>query len=236
MTQQRDVVVLTGVGRKGQTGESVARVLAERGARLALVSRRAEESAERAADLRTAGFDAQPFACDLADAAAVADLARTVVSAFDGTVTTLVNAAGGFAESGPVAASDPEAWRGQFAINLTTAYLATRAFLPALRASRGAIVYFASAAALPGAVVRNMSAYSAAKSGVLTLMRAVAQEERAAGVRANAIAPVSIRTAANLAAMGDNDRYVEREDVAAVVAWLCSAAARAVTGQVIRLG
>jgi 3-oxoacyl-[acyl-carrier protein] reductase len=138
--------------------------------------------------------------------------------------------------TGPLDASDPAAWHRQIAINLTTAYVATRAFLPALRRRRGAIVYFASAAALPGASVGATAAYAAAKSGVLTLMRAVAQAERQAGVRANAVAPTSIRTAANEASMGADAAYVEREQVAAAVGWLCSEGASAVSGQVVRLG
>jgi len=55
-------------------------------------------------------------------------------------------------------------------------------------------------------------------------------------VRANAVAPTSIRTADNVAAMGDQAGYVSREEVAEAVRWLCGDAARAVTGQVIRLG
>jgi 3-oxoacyl-[acyl-carrier protein] reductase len=86
-------------------------------------------------------------------------------------------------------------------INLTTAYLVTHAFLPFVRAARGAIVYFASEAVLPGAKVANIAAYAAAKSGVVMLMRAVAQEERDNGVRANALAPTSIRTATNVKTM-----------------------------------
>jgi NAD(P)-dependent dehydrogenase (short-subunit alcohol dehydrogenase family) len=120
-------------------------------------------------------------------------------------------------------------------INLTTAYLVTRAFLPLVRAGQGAIVYFASEAALPGAKVGNVAAYAAAKSGVVTLMRAVAQEERSNGVRANALAPTSIRTAANVQSMGENVRYVEREEVAATAAYLCSDDASAVNGQLIAL-
>ena len=52
---------------------------------------------------------------------------------------------------------------------------------------------------------------------------------------ANALAPAAIRTAANLAAMGADADYVTREAVADVVLWLCSDAARAVTGQVVRV-
>jgi NAD(P)-dependent dehydrogenase (short-subunit alcohol dehydrogenase family) len=97
------------------------------------------------------------------------------------------------------------------------------------------MVYFASTAALPGAGVAKMSAYAAAKGGVVTLMRAVAAEEKGNGVRANAIAPLAIRTAQNLASMGKGHQYVERETVAAWVLWLSTRAA-GINGQVIRLG
>jgi 3-oxoacyl-[acyl-carrier protein] reductase len=137
---------------------------------------------------------------------------------------------------GPVGDSTSADWERMMRINLTTAYQATRALLPALRQARGSIVFFASEAALPDARVARMAAYAAAKAGVVTLMRAVAQEERDNGVRANAVAPAAIRTADNVRDMGADARYVEREDVASAVLFLCSPAARAVTGQVIRLG
>jgi NAD(P)-dependent dehydrogenase (short-subunit alcohol dehydrogenase family) len=64
-------------------------------------------------------------------------------------------------------------------------------------------------------------------------MHAIAQEEKRHGVRANAVAPTSIRTADNVASMGADAPMVAREAVADVVLWLCSDAARAVSGQVI---
>jgi len=66
-------------------------------------------------------------------------------------------------------------------------------------------------------------------------MRAVAQEERDNGVRANALAPTSIRTATNVKAMGDKVRYVERDEVAQAVVYLCSEDASAISGQLIAL-
>jgi NAD(P)-dependent dehydrogenase (short-subunit alcohol dehydrogenase family) len=228
-------IVLTGVGREGQLGEVVARAFAEEGATLVLIDRDLHEVENRASALRGAGFSARGEACDLTDDAQVRTLAGDVAKRHDGRIDALVNMAGGFAMSGPVDESDPAAWQRQFDINLTTAYLATRAFLPLLRPVRGAIVYFASAAALPGGSAGRMSAYVAAKSGVLALMHAVAEEEREPGVRANAVAPTAIRTAANLASMSDEVRYVEREEVAASVLFLCSSAASAITGQVLRL-
>lgn len=236
MSFEQRVVMVTGIGRRGQTGEAIARAFAERGARIIAVDHATAEGDARAAELRAAGFEAHAFACDLSDESQVATLASTIRSSYDARLDVLINAAGGFAMSGPVAESDTAVWTRQFAINLTTAYLTTRAFLPLLRPARGAIVYFASAAALPGAKGAQMSAYVAAKSGVLALMRAVAAEEHASGVRANAIAPTSIRTAANVESMGANAKYVEREEVAAAALWLASAEAAAVTGQVLQLG
>ena len=228
-------IVITGVGRAGQVGEAVARAFAEQGAFVVLVAHRREDAEERAAALVHARHRAVAHGCDLTDEAAVARLAQDVAEVAGGRIDALVNLAGGFAMSGPVAESTTDAWQQQIAINLTTAYLATRAFLPLLRPARGSIVYFSSASALPGAHTARTSAYAAAKTAVLALMRAVAEEERAAGVRANAVAPIAIRTAANLAAIGEGTRYVEREAVADAVVFLCSAAAWAVSGETIRL-
>jgi NAD(P)-dependent dehydrogenase (short-subunit alcohol dehydrogenase family) len=229
------LVLLTGVGKEGQVGEVVARTFAERGATVLLVDRQAEQAEARARVLGEKGHRASAYGCDLARADQVGLLAARVRREHGDRLDALVNMAGGFASTGNVGDGEIDAWERMFAINLTTTYLATRAFLPLLRAARGAIVSFASEAVLPASRIAGMAAYAAAKSGVAILMQAVAQEERTNGVRANAVAPGAIRTTANLQSMGTDKHYVEREDVAAAVVWLCSEAARAVTGQIIRL-
>lgn len=230
------VAVLTGVSRPGQVGEVVARTLAERGASVVLIDRTGVEAEARAKELRDAGLAAKAFAGDLTDASRLTSIASEVDAEFGG-VDALVNIAGGFSMSGKVSDSDPEAWARSLSIGLTTAYLTTRAFLPLVRRRRGAVVFFASAAALPGGKVAEMSAYAVSKAGVIMLMRSVAQEERDTGVRSNALAPTAIRTAANLDAMGDGIRYVEREEVANAVEFLCfSPASRSISGQVIQMG
>ena len=229
------VIVLTGVAREGQVGEAVARAIAERGAIVALLDREAEARAARAAALVAGGYRAFAFPCDLTDPAAVEAVAGTISAAHGGRVDALVNTAGGFAMSGPLARTDVGLWHKMIAINLTTAFVATRAFLPLIRAAQGSVIYFASEAALPGGRAAEMSAYTAAKSGVVALMRAVAQEEREHGVRSNALAPGAIRTAANLEAMGDKTHYVEREEVADTILFLVSARARAISGQILQL-
>ena len=227
--------LITGVGKKGQVGETVASALGRRGDAVIVVSRSDAEVQDRVRDLKASGIQAAGYACDLADADAVSGLAERVRSEHGGQLDALVNLAGGFGLSGPLAESDPGGFAHQFSINFTTAYLATRAFLPLLERARGSIVFFASESALEGARTSGVAAYASAKTAVLALMRSVADECRDKGVRANALAPAAIRTATNEAAMSSKTRYVEREDVAAAVAFLCSEGARGISGQVIRL-
>lgn len=245
-----ETVLITGVGRAGQVGEALAASFAERGARLALADRAADDAEARAAALRAQGHDARAFPCDLTDPASAAAMAGAVREAFGPALDALVCAAGGFAATGALDAEADgtkalDGLQRQLAINLTTAYLATRVALPFLRARGGRVVYFASAAVLPDGDPAGLAAYAAAKAGVLALMRAVAADEhpregrdgvRIHGVRANAVAPTSVRTAANVASLGDQNAYVTREAVADTVAWLASAASAPVTGQVVRLG
>ncbi len=228
-------VVITGVGRAGQVGEAVAQAFSLRGAHVVALDRSAEQVNARVAELQATGRPAEGHACDLTNGDDVAVVAERVAQNHPGGIHALVCLAGGFGASGPVAESSMDIWQQQMAINLTTAFLTTRAFLPMVRLNRGAIVFFSSAAALPGGRVASTSAYAAAKAGVVTLMRAVAQEERDNGVRANALAPTAIRTASNLSDMGEKVAYVERDTVAGWVLKLCDSDA-GVNGQVIKLG
>jgi NAD(P)-dependent dehydrogenase (short-subunit alcohol dehydrogenase family) len=228
-------VLLTGVGGEGQVGEVVAQAFADLGASLILVDRTLETAQARARAIGATGHTARGYACDLANADAVAGLADVVRRNHGDRLRALVHMVGGFAMSGPVAESSVADWKKQIDLHLGTAYLTTRAFLPLLRADRGSIVLFSSQAALPGASIAEMSSYAIAKTGVATLMRAIAVEERKNGVRANALAPATIRTAANLGSMGDNAQYVEREQVAAAVTFLCSEDAKAISGVLLPL-
>ncbi|HMC53552.1 MAG TPA: SDR family oxidoreductase [Gemmatimonadaceae bacterium] len=227
--------LITGVGARGQVGEAVALALGRRGDTVVVVARAAADAQERARDLVAAGWAAAGYGCDLSNPADVDALQRRVAEKHGDRLDALVNLAGGFGSLGPIATSDPTAFDHQLRINLVTGYLATRAFFPALQRARGSVVFFASEAALEGSPTRGVAAYVAAKAAVVALMRSVADEGREYGVRANALAPAAIRTATNEAFMGNDARYVERDDVASVVSFLCSASATAITGQVIRL-
>jgi NAD(P)-dependent dehydrogenase (short-subunit alcohol dehydrogenase family) len=177
------LALLTGVGREGQVGEVVARVFAERGATVLLVDRQADQAEARASALADQGHRASAYGCDLTNADDVGALAARVRGDHGERLDAIVNMAGGFAASGTVAEGAVDVWHRMLAINLTTAYLSTRAFLPLVRAGRGAIVYFASEAALPGSRIAGTAPYAAAKSGVVALMQAVAQECVAKGFK-----------------------------------------------------
>jgi NAD(P)-dependent dehydrogenase (short-subunit alcohol dehydrogenase family) len=226
-------VVLTGVGREGQMGETLGQAFAARGARVFLVGHDDAQVRARAEAIVATGGRAASLAADLTDVEAVRVLGERIREATAGKVHVLVHAAGGYAPSGPVAESDPAVWNAQLAMNATSAYLTARAFLPLLRPVKGSLVFFASEAVLPGASRKGNAAYVAAKSALVGLMETIAQEEATHGVRANAVAPTSIRTAKNVSAMGSSTGMVTREAVADVVLWLGSDASRAVSGQVV---
>lgn len=231
-------VVITGVGRAGQVGDLLARAFAREGAALALLGRTQTDVDARAMDTRAFGAEVVGIAADLTQDDAVGAAAQRVAefASRRGGVHALVHAAGGFGTLGAVGESERQKWDDMLTINLTTAYVTARAFVPFLRKTGGACVFFASAASLPGAKVANVAAYAAAKSGVIALMRAIAQEESANGVRANALAPSAIRTPENEAAMGKDARFVEPSQLTDMVLFLCSDGSSAVTGQVLALG
>lgn len=228
------ISLVTGVGARGQVGAAVAEALAARGDTVLLVSRDAEVES-RARELTAAGRRAFGYLCDLAEAGQVDALASRIRSQHGERLDALVNLAGGWGASGPIGGSDPGQFDRMLRINLTTAYLSTRAFFPMLAAAGGSVVFFASETVLEGAKTARVAGYAASKAAVIALMRSVADEGRESGVRANALAPASIRTGTNEASMGADARYVEREEVAEVVAFLTSQRASAISSQIIRL-
>ena len=212
--------MITGVGHEGQVGEAIAQAFAAEGATLALLDRTADAVAARAAALTAGGARATGYACDLTNPAEVAAVAAQIATVTP-QIDALVNVAGGFAMSGPLGKADVNTLPRQIAVNLTTAWVASNAFVPLIK-DGGSVVYFASAAALPGGRAANMSAYAAAKAGVIGLMHAMADEGRARGIRANAIAPVVVRTGDNLRVDGDERPVCRTRDGCEDGAVLCS--------------
>ena len=226
------VALVTGVGRVGQIGHAVACGFAKAGAQLVISDRNATTLAERARELVADGATVHAAAGDLT----AADAARRVVAAARerfGGLDAVVNVAGGLLNYGPVGELTPEQVERELAVNIKTTFFVSQAAIPLLRErGGGAIVNFASMAVLKPQP--QMAAYSAAKAAVAGLTRALARELRDDRIRVNAVAPGTMRTGDNVAQMKDAKvRWVELDDLVAVVLFLASDAARAVNGEIL---
>jgi len=226
------IALVTGVGRVGQIGHAVARGFAQAGARLVIADVNAAGLAERAKEFAGEGYDVCVAAGDLA----TPDAARRAVSvALEqlGGLDVLVNVAGGLVHYGSALELQPDKFERELTINVKTTFYMSQAAIPALVArGGGVIVNFASVAVLKPQA--QMASYIAAKSAVAGLTRALAREFAGAGVRVNAVAPGTMRTADNLAQMKDPKvRWVELADLVGAVLYLASDDARAVSGEVL---
>ncbi|NJD09520.1 MAG: SDR family oxidoreductase [Gemmatimonadetes bacterium] len=223
------VAIVTGVGSRGQLGYAIAARLAAAGWRV-LITGRSEAVHQLAAELAGAGRAVGGTRADLLDEAQARSVVAAALDRY-GRIDGLVNVAGGLTLVRPVADTHLEELQRELDRNLATALVMSRAALPARRASRGAIVSFASpAAAQP---VAQLAAYSAAKAGVVAFTGALAREEQAAGVRVNAVAPGVVDTEQNLAEGGAGGAHVSRAAGESRNATTSATAARGISGETI---
>ena len=225
------VALVTGVSHDGQVGQTVAKVLAENGAALAICARTQSNVEERAEELRQAGARVLAVAASLADETQVRPLIERVLSEYK-KIDILINVAGGLTRYKSAVEHSLDDWHHELNNNLLSAFLASRAVFPHMQnAGGGGIVNFARAG-LPQA---NMLAYNCAKAGIEALTRTLALEGRDSGIRVNAVAPGLVDTASNIAAMKPKDlkRWTKRSDIAETVVFLASEGAAGITGQVI---
>lgn len=218
------VVLITGAF--GVLGQAVAQAAAGQGARLALV-----DMAPRAPD--GLGDGVLNFAgIDLSDPAQAEHVASETAGRFGG-IDALINVAGTFRWE-TVAGGSTGTWDFLYRVNVTTAVNMSRAALPhLLKSGAGRIVNVGANGALKAAA--GMGAYAASKSGVHRLTEALAEETKGKGVTVNAVLPSIIDTAANRADMPDADpaKWVKPADLAAVILFLASEQAGAVTGALV---
>jgi NAD(P)-dependent dehydrogenase (short-subunit alcohol dehydrogenase family) len=230
------VAVVTG-GASG-IGAATAKLLRDRGARVAVLDR----STDGAPD------GVLPLACDVTDTRGVDAAVSTVADRLGG-LDVLVNNAG-IGAAGSVAENDDAEWARVLDVNVTGIARVTRAALPHLRRSSAAtVVNTCSAVAFVG--VRQRALYSASKGAVLALTLAMAADHVGEGIRVNAVAPGTADTpwvgrlldaaedpraaAEALRARQPLGRLVTAEEVAHAIASLASPLAGSTTGAVLRV-
>ena len=238
--------VVTG-GARG-IGAAVTRALSAHGAKVTMLGRRTAAPPELAN--HPALHYVQADVCDADNLARGFDSARAKF----GPVHILVNNAGQ-GRSAPFGKTDSALWRDMMRVNLDSAFHCIHAVLPAMLESRwGRIVNVASTAGLIG--YAYVSAYCAAKHGVVGLTRALALEVATKGVTVNAVCPgytetemlqrtidgivdktgrSEVEARAELSARNPQKRMIQPEEVANAVAWLCLPGSEAITGQSIAI-
>jgi NAD(P)-dependent dehydrogenase (short-subunit alcohol dehydrogenase family) len=244
--------VVTGGGRG--IGAAIAEALAHLGASVSLIGRNAEALQTTAARIaKDHGVKVATAPADITDEAAVHRAFGTLRDAL-GPPAILVNNAG-IAVSAPFLKSDAAFWRKVLDVDLMGAVYCTQAVLPEmLEAGWGRIINIASTAGLAG--YSYISAYCAAKHGLIGLTRALAIETARKGVTVNAVCPgytdtdivatsvanIASKTGrshdevmASLLAHNPQGRLIQPQEVAEAVAWLCGDGAASVTGQSIVL-
>lgn len=240
--------IITG-GSRG-IGAAIADALAQRGARVTVLGRDTAALEAVAARLQHHRVPALAVPCDVTDEASVRAAFDRALQEF-GAAYVLVNNAGQ-AEGAAFLETTREQWERMLAANLTSAYLCTQRVLGGmLERGEGRIINVASTSGLRG--YRNISAYTAAKHGLVGLTRALAAETVRNGITVNALCPaytstdMAERAVASVMQLGRTEEQarqaiartvqrgtlIEPREVASAAAWLCSPDATGITGQAI---
>lgn len=226
-------------------GSAVAQLLAERGAKLALLDRDAEALEQTAQKLRQLGAEVLSLAADVSNTVEVKAALTTCLERF-GNLDIVSNNAG-IQRYGTVETTPEAVWDEVMNVNLKGVYLISQYALPHLKKTQGSIINMASVQAF--ATQRNVAAYTTSKHGLIGLTRSMALDAARDGVRVNCVAPGTVDTpmlhwAASLDdhpetvmsevnAMHPLGRIARPAEIAEVVAFLASERASFITGAVI---
>jgi NAD(P)-dependent dehydrogenase (short-subunit alcohol dehydrogenase family) len=216
-------VVITGAS--GNLGRVVAKAFADLGARLALLDLKQGDLKERQQQIF--------LATNLLDADSAGAAVGRALERF-GRIDVLCNIAGGFRMGSPVHETKDADWDFLFGVNARSVLNTARAAVPAmLKGGGGKIVNIGAFAAQRGAA--NMGAYVASKSAVIRLTESMAAELREKNINVNCVLPTIIDTPENRKAMPNADprKWVAPDDLASVIVFLASDAARAIHGAAI---
>jgi NAD(P)-dependent dehydrogenase (short-subunit alcohol dehydrogenase family) len=221
-------------GAAGGIGQWLCRFFGQEGATIAALDRNTKVN-DLAGALGKDGIAVKAAVADIASAEAV----KAAFAGF-GDVHLLINNAG-VSRHPTLSVTDPAGWEGDITANLNGAYACAHAVLPQMIARRsGSIVNVGS---VNGLSALGDPAYSAAKAGMISLTRSLAQEYGCYGIRANCVLPGTVRTPIwderkakdpnvlkQLERWYPLGRIVEPDEVARVIAFLASDAASAITG------
>ncbi|RDI72690.1 SDR family oxidoreductase [Halopelagius longus] len=223
-----DGTVALVTGASGALGSAVARTFRDAGATVAAAD--VVEPDDEDALLEPEG-DIEFYQADFTDEEEVSRVVEEVVEDH-GRLDHLANIAGTWRGGTPIEETDVDTFDFLFDVNLKTMFLASKHALPHLRETEGAIVSVSARSSLEGG--EGDGPYRASKAGVRLLTETVA-EENLGTVRANAVMPSVIDTPANREMMpdADHDSWVAPEQIARVVAVLCSDAAEVTSGAAV---
>jgi 3-oxoacyl-[acyl-carrier protein] reductase len=239
MRFENQIAVVTGAGRG--IGHAIAVRLASEGARVASVSRTEANAQKTADEINAARADAaKAYAVDVADQAAVQRAAEQIFADF-GRVDILVNNAG-VTRDGLSMRMSMEDWDTVLNTNLKGAFNFIQALMrPMIKQRSGRIINISSIAGLIGNA--GQANYAASKAGLIGLTKTLARELASRGITVNAVAPGLIETDMTTVLSDEIRQNIlknvplgklgEPEDIAGAVAYLASAEAKYITGQVL---
>jgi NAD(P)-dependent dehydrogenase (short-subunit alcohol dehydrogenase family) len=227
--KQSSKIVLV-AGGTGCLGRAVSLAFLGESYKVTVTYQRREEWEALQAAAGARKSDLQGFGLDVTDETAVKDMIAELVSKY-GRLDALVNTVGGYVGGIKLWELEPKVFEKMLALNLRSGFTLSRAVVPiTLKQRSGAIVNVAAKAALDHAA--GAAAYAASKAAALAMMDCLAADLKGSGVRVNSILPSIIDTETNRKAMPGSDfsKWPKPEDIARVILFLCSDAAKVVHG------